>query len=325
MGIRLLHRRAALIAAVAAMPPAARSAVARDASAAQLRTPCRSPRGPALAARLGRDLRAALSARPVPALVLPEHDAEAALSCDAVSRRREEDAAADGTRTLVTDVREAASRGRAHGRRLLARARVGRRRETGRRGAGRRGGGRRDSGRRGGRSARRHGRLRARFTAHLAGHRTVHARPSAGAATARAGRGGRPGAGYGWWVHTVDVGPLTGAHRTYRVVVLPPDALARNVPGRDRGPRSAHGSRPPAAPSSHRPPAGGPVLPYGPAAPYRIRALGRIARVVRRGITALGGISAATRDGWAPCPAPHGPRPYGPPHGRGEPGPGATA
>ncbi|MET7384525.1 serine hydrolase [Streptomyces sp. NPDC005529] len=102
MGIRTLHRRTAMSATVvvatvtvtAAVVPvlfAPVSAVAANAGTAQVPAVCRAPRDPDLAARMSRDLQAALSARRG-AVSVAVHDDRTGLSC-AVASDRQYDAA----------------------------------------------------------------------------------------------------------------------------------------------------------------------------------------------------------------------------------------
>lgn len=102
MGIRTLHRRTAMsttvvvtvVSVTAAVVPvllAPVPAIAADAATAQLPVVCRAPRDPDLAARMARDLQAALSARRGTVSVAV-HDDGTGLSC-AIADDRQYDAA----------------------------------------------------------------------------------------------------------------------------------------------------------------------------------------------------------------------------------------
>lgn len=87
MGIRMVHRRTAVATAVVSALLAPVPAVAASASTAQVPAACRSTRNPDLAARLSRDIRAALSSRQGTVSVAV-HDDRTGLTCALASERQ---------------------------------------------------------------------------------------------------------------------------------------------------------------------------------------------------------------------------------------------
>ncbi|WP_329548226.1 class A beta-lactamase-related serine hydrolase [Streptomyces sp. NBC_01356] len=87
MGIRMLNRHTAIATAVVSALLAPIPAVAAHASTAQVPAACRSTRDPDLAARMSRDLRAALSSRQGTVSVAV-HDDDTGLTCTLASARQ---------------------------------------------------------------------------------------------------------------------------------------------------------------------------------------------------------------------------------------------
>ena len=87
MGIRMLHRRTAMATAVVSALLAPAPAVAAGASTAQVPAACRSTQNPDLAARMSRDIRAALSSRRGTVAVAVRDD-NSDLTCALASERR---------------------------------------------------------------------------------------------------------------------------------------------------------------------------------------------------------------------------------------------
>jgi beta-lactamase class A len=87
MGIRMLHGRTAMATAVVSALLAPIPALAASASTAQVPVACRSARDPDLAARMSRDLRAALLSRRS-TVSLAVHDEDTGLTCALASERQ---------------------------------------------------------------------------------------------------------------------------------------------------------------------------------------------------------------------------------------------
>ena len=110
--IRMLHRRTAVVAAAvvsALIAPGA--AVAVGASTAQLPVACSSSRDPALAARMSRDIRAALSSRQG-TVSLAVHDDDTGLTCALAGTRQYDSASIVKVMIMEAVLRRAEQLGR---------------------------------------------------------------------------------------------------------------------------------------------------------------------------------------------------------------------
>jgi len=111
MGIRMLNRRTAIATAVVSALLAPIPAVAAHASTAQVPATCRSARDPELAARMSRDIRAALSEREGTVSVAV-HDDDTGLTCALASARKYDSASVAKVAIMEGALRRAEELGR---------------------------------------------------------------------------------------------------------------------------------------------------------------------------------------------------------------------